>query len=204
MLRVLFAVPVCFLTAMAVGAQDQLPQAKLWEHTFSGGAMRHYEVTALGTLLVSLTDSTVVLDPGTGERVWSSHRLRDCWTHSAGSPPFPGTGRAGDPQIRWRWGDEKDMVFRTFDDLPIIVAWNDKNLVVLDIGDGSVIWDFSDLESPFRKDVGWWVSTSTARLRVWGKVHDDNRTVMFAIDLQSQEVSWENRAPPTEGLDVCW
>ena len=38
------------LLAVGADAQDQPPQPKLWERSFSGGAMRHYEVTALGTL----------------------------------------------------------------------------------------------------------------------------------------------------------
>ena len=57
MRRVLFAVCVFFLTTMALGAQDNLPQSELWEHTFSSD-INHYEVTVLGSVLVSTEHET--------------------------------------------------------------------------------------------------------------------------------------------------
>ena len=197
MRRVLFAVCVFFLTTMALGAQDNLPQSELWEHTFSSD-INHYEVTVLGSVLVSTEHETAVLDPGTGEVVWSSSVLRDC--------DLKGGERGGrriSDAVWCRWGDKTWFRLSTFSSLPIILAAGEagrgEGLVVLDIGSGDVIWDSSELEMSI-EDVYWAVRQTEAGVIGWGEDEDEDRSLIFEIDLESGGLRWETALPIKKDL----
>ena len=203
MCRVHFAFPVFFLTAMVLSAQDKLRRSQLWEHTLSSD-FDHFEVTALGTLLVSTDDETAVLDPDTGKVIWSSSVLRDCDDVRNPSPwgghyKLKGLDGKRVPYVWCRWKDERYMRLSTYPLLPIILAASGKDLVVLDIGNGDVIWDASKLDVSL-ENVGWSVRTAEARVIVWGQEKNKNRSLILDVDIQSGEVLWRTELPMKENL----
>jgi len=185
---------------MALGAQQDSSPSLLWAHSFSSD-VNYHEVTALGTVLVSTEAETTILDPVTGDVVWTSTLLRDCNLKNKNPVGYRRISNA----VWCRWGDKNWFRLSTFELFPIILAAGEagkgEGLVILDIGNGDVIWDSSELEMDIER-VGWSERTEEARVVGWGEDSDGDRSLIFEIDLQSRALRWTTELPLKKDLSL--
>lgn len=195
--------PTLLLTGvcLALAASPLVAQERgslLWRYE-ADGDIGFYEVSPLGTLIVSSDNRTVALEPSSGEIVWSSEELRDC---------RPGTRRKGllgseaTGEDVCRVGDGEDYEVNLYSDLPFLLLARPDRLVAYRLETGEPMWSSDVVGFPLAEENGWALEADLGRVVVWSTPSDEDTLRVAAIDLVEGTVDWTVTLPIVEELET--
>ncbi len=156
-------------------------ESVLWKYGRVGKKIGHFEVTPLGSVLVSTDDLIAALDEDTGDLIWVREDIKGCEPdqHNAVRCNFLGRRSTTFSAIaNTNFGLFSQGGLRNPGD----------RAAVVDLATGSTIWD--SVDSPFKKVEAFLYVPELNQFMLAGKA-DDKRGVLLAVSSSDGALLWQ-------------
>lgn len=193
-MSLLVAVAGLALSHGLIASQEQT--SLLWSFV-AESPIDFYEITPLGTVVVSSDDRTVAIDPGSGEELWSSRELRDC------RPGFRRKGllgREATGENVCRIGEGDDFEVDLSPDLPFLMLGGPDGFAVYDLGTGEALWNSEVVGFHPAEEGGWTIRREIGQVLFRNDPTDGDSLRIAAVDLGDGAVQWIVALPVVEEI----